>query len=156
MAMFSGYNIGPDGKIYTANSGDNSLGVVNNPNILGIACNFVADQIDLQRECSLTLPSFIAGFDYDNDLVDCLSSVAQIDNENTIEIYPNPNNGQFTIILNSKVDCEIDGYNSLGRLIFSRWFDSTERALIQLQTVGIYHLVVRTEDEVYTEKVVVE
>ena len=62
--VFGGYlgaiQNGPDGKIYVANDGDYYLGCINNPNALGIACNFNDTAIYLGGQVSyLGLPNFI-------------------------------------------------------------------------------------------------
>jgi len=55
--------LGPDNKIYIAFNNRTKLGVINNPNILGLGCNFVLDGIDLSGRLSkLGLPSFNQSF----------------------------------------------------------------------------------------------
>lgn len=55
--------IGPDNKIYIAFSNRTKLGVINDPNNLGLGCNFVLDGIDLSGRLSkLGLPSFNQSF----------------------------------------------------------------------------------------------
>lgn len=43
---------GPDGRIYVAWNGENSLAVINEPNALGEACNFVVGQIQLDTNAT--------------------------------------------------------------------------------------------------------
>lgn len=74
---------------------------------------------------------------------------------NELKVYPNPNNGQFTIELGSIGEWEVNAFNNLGQSVFSQRFSSTNQATIELSSAGVYHLVVRTEEEVYTHKVVV-
>ena len=55
--------VGPDNKIYVAVNNRTKLGVINNPNILGLGCNFILDGIDLSgRLSTLGLPSFNQSF----------------------------------------------------------------------------------------------
>ncbi len=56
--------LAPDGKIYCAREGGQWLGVINNPNASGTACNYVHDGLYLGgRRSLLGLPNFIdAGF----------------------------------------------------------------------------------------------
>lgn len=55
--------LAPDGKIYVCQTGLPYLGVINNPNVLGTACNLVNQAIDLQgRNSVLGLPPFIQSF----------------------------------------------------------------------------------------------
>jgi len=51
----------PDGKIYGARFGSAWLAVINNPNALGVACNYVDNGVDLLgRQCRLGLPNFVS------------------------------------------------------------------------------------------------
>lgn len=70
-------------------------------------------------------------------------------------IYPNPSNGQFTLQMSTNEDCDVQVFNTLGQSAFSKQFNSTNKVVIELPSTGVYHLVVRTEAEVYTQKVVV-
>ncbi|MCB9191496.1 MAG: T9SS type A sorting domain-containing protein [Flavobacteriales bacterium] len=71
-------------------------------------------------------------------------------------IFPNPSDGQFTIEGNSSKGYNVEAFNSLGQPVFSTQFNSTDKISIELPTAGIYHLVVRTDEMIYTEKVVVQ
>lgn len=55
--------LGPDNKIYTCESGKNSLGVIHNPNTLGAGCNLQKNAISLGTGiCKLGLPTIIQPF----------------------------------------------------------------------------------------------
>ena len=55
--------VGPDNKVYIAFSNRTKLGVINNPNVIGTACNFVLDGGDLLgKKSKLGLPSFNQSF----------------------------------------------------------------------------------------------
>ncbi|TCK66746.1 gliding motility-associated-like protein [Winogradskyella wandonensis] len=63
----SALQLGPDGKIYrstsaTYNQGLPFLSVINNPNELGVACNYVENQVQLINNSRQGLPPFIASF----------------------------------------------------------------------------------------------
>lgn len=49
--------LAPDGLIYAANFGQQNLGAINEPNQLGIGCNFVPDQFALQSNSNFGLPA---------------------------------------------------------------------------------------------------
>lgn len=56
-----GIQLGPDNKIYVAREGSSFLGVINNPDVLGTGCNYVAEGVDLAGKTSnLGLPGFVA------------------------------------------------------------------------------------------------
>lgn len=54
---------GPDSKIYVAQENYNYVGVINNPDSIGVACDFVGLGVDLSpKNMGLGLPNFIASF----------------------------------------------------------------------------------------------
>ena len=78
--------VGPDNKIYVAVNNRTKLGVINNPNILGLGCNFVIDGIDLSGRLSkLGLPSFNQSFFAPSIRVQytCLGQISQFQLGNT-------------------------------------------------------------------------
>lgn len=103
------------------------------------------------------------------DLFGCVDSSCQffsysvgIDPEmyQTIELYPNPNNGRFSLdlstIANEQVHLEV--FDVLGKLVFTSEFRATPRHEIDLSelSTGLYHLRARTEQGAYRAKVMVE
>ncbi|VXB36526.1 conserved exported hypothetical protein [Flavobacterium sp. 9AF] len=55
--------LGPDGKLYCTNFDYDYLSVINNPNTLGVGCNFVANGVNLNgRLCKAGLPQFIQSY----------------------------------------------------------------------------------------------
>jgi len=71
-----------------------------------------------------------------------------------INIYPNPNNGQF-VIEGRLSDFSIEVHNALGQLLRSqRSLQQRIQIDLQQQPSGIYHVSVRAEDEVSLFKVV--
>ncbi|GEP51925.1 hypothetical protein FNO01nite_25970 [Flavobacterium noncentrifugens] len=53
--------LGPDNKIYLARENSSFLGVINQPNVIGTACDYVADAVNLAgKTSSLGLPGFVA------------------------------------------------------------------------------------------------
>lgn len=60
--------LGPNNKIYIAKS-SNKLGVINNPNNIGTACDIQMNAIDLAgRNCRLGLPPFVSSFFYNPEI----------------------------------------------------------------------------------------
>ena len=63
--QLGGIQLGPDGKIYCAKSQSQDLGVINDPNASGIACNYVDRGVFLGRRLSqLGLPTFMQSHFY--------------------------------------------------------------------------------------------
>lgn len=60
---YGALQLGPDGKIYSANNGDTSLGVINSPNVLGISCNYINNVVSLNGKISyLGLPNYLTDY----------------------------------------------------------------------------------------------
>jgi gliding motility-associated-like protein len=54
------FQIGPDGKIYVARAVEPWVGVINNPNALGVGCNYVDNGVGLAGKNSyLALPAYV-------------------------------------------------------------------------------------------------
>lgn len=67
--IISGFNkyaalqLGIDGKLYAAQWNFSSLSVINNPNVLGVSCNFASDAVSLAGKSSeVGLPAFIQSY----------------------------------------------------------------------------------------------
>ncbi|MBX3044277.1 MAG: hypothetical protein KIT33_11745 [Candidatus Kapabacteria bacterium] len=54
--------LGPNGKIYVARDGTNFLGVINNPNNLGLSCNYDGNGFKMPVSSGLGLPTFVQNF----------------------------------------------------------------------------------------------
>jgi len=55
------FQLGPNGKIYIAQPNDPKIGVINNPNLLGAACDFNWDAVDLAGRNNFgCLPTFVS------------------------------------------------------------------------------------------------
>jgi PKD repeat protein len=62
-AAVGALQIGPDNKIYLAHSNWNKIGVISNPDVIGIGCNLQLNAIDLAGKiCRGGLPSFNQSF----------------------------------------------------------------------------------------------
>lgn len=72
--------------------------------------------------------------------------------EKAVVIYPNPNNGQFTVQM--EIDGELAIYNTVGQLIFNNKVERGKN-LIDLteQSSGIYMVQVKQQDSVKTIKI---
>lgn len=80
--------------------------------------------------------------------------IKQSGNSNNIVLYPNPNNGAFTIELKTKFQITIT--NTLGETIFNQYMEAGKQTLnIQNQTNGIYFVKVTDTNGCTTKKVIV-
>ncbi|MBK9302084.1 MAG: T9SS type A sorting domain-containing protein [Bacteroidetes bacterium] len=99
-----GLQIAPDDKIYLVSINDQTtLSVVNNPNVQGAGCNYQDQAIALAANTSgsYSLPSFIAGYDYNNGLTQCdvtePNNTTSYEMDQNILISPNPFSDLTTI-----------------------------------------------------------
>lgn len=85
--VFTGpMQLGPDGKIYVAINGNQSVSVINSPENGGAACNFGLYQVALTASCQLGLPNFMDSYYYELHP----TSAYLEENQFAFEIYPNP------------------------------------------------------------------
>lgn len=70
----SGMQLAPNGKIYVARC-SNTIAIINSPNNSGTASAYVENALMIPGSSSITsLPSFIAGYHYNNGIPDCGSA----------------------------------------------------------------------------------
>lgn len=103
VSSYGALQLGPDGKMYVARYGSGYLGLINNPNILGLQCNFDNNGIYLNgglSECGL--PNFINSYFTSTQYlhINNLSS--------SFLVYPNPSSG--TVIFQTDVPGNMQDY----------------------------------------------
>ena len=75
-------------------------------------------------------------------LIDVLHQLA---NELNVNIFPNPNNGDFTLFFNENIDAKITIYNTLGKMVCSNNLINNNKIKLNLNlSQGIYYLNVNT------------
>lgn len=145
---YKGLQIGPDNKIYlVSNSNPAFLSVINNPNILGVGCNYQDAQISLAGNSgSFSLPSFIAGYNYSNTIADCSINGFSENVQNDIPtIYPNPFSTQLTFTFADKVQTTIILYDFLGQRVLQQAFTNSTTINTTQLADGIYFYELRND-----------
>lgn len=99
--------LGADGRIYVAKEGTigaDSLGVINYPNLLGIACDFSLNEFDFSaQKIWVGLPNFPNSyFNNTSWLPNCSIGIPEISGDAKFNIYPNPAT-QF-LVVESEID----------------------------------------------------
>ena len=93
----------------------------------------------------------------------CIYDTSNLDEETNLEInvFPNPNNGTFNIILNENlIDFEIEIINILGQIVHKEFIEnyiinSTKKIDLQL-TEGTYIVKVKNEENNIQLPIIVE
>lgn len=85
-----GLQLGPDGRIYGAQSA--ALATINAPNEAYPLCGLTVNSINLEgAQVSYSLPSFIDSFNYPNTLKDCQSiGIGELACDGQLVVHPNP------------------------------------------------------------------
>lgn len=65
--------------------------------------------------------------------------------EQQIKVYPNPNQGKFTIVGNAYEERTVEIYDPHGRLLFTGNLASKNSTITHKLSTGIYYLVVEGE-----------
>ncbi len=144
--------IGPDQKIYIAINNEDSMSVINNPNLPGNACNFVNKAIDLGGKISgIGLPAQIRGSNCN------ATSVAETGySPYDFDVFPNPSNGTITIIFpqaGSK-NYTVEVFNTLSQKVFYSYTNGT--LTIPITTKGMYILKINDGEKIFATKIIVE
>lgn len=105
---------GPDGKIYVARNNEEYLGCINNPNSLGLNCNFVDNAVNLSDRISeFGLPNFVQTFfnTSSNNSVTVLADEIIIPN-----VFTPDGDG-----VNDLFDINVAGFKDAKCSIYDRW-----------------------------------
>lgn len=147
--ILRGMQLAPNGKIYTVCDSYYNLGCINFPNLSGLAADFNPFSITLPQFNSYTLPSFIAGYKYHNQLpcTDYVPEEIIIPNVFT----PNVDNINDTFIIkNLPANSTVQIYNRWGALV-SEWanpngsWDGHTKGGSQV-SAGVYYYIVTLPD----------
>jgi hypothetical protein len=118
-----GLQMGPDGKIYVAQSfGSPFLGAINNPDTYGIGADFsetalLLDPMGNGVMGGLGLPTFLQDFVKIN--VTCSVGMEEVSRANDAKVFPNPSAGEFNIRFQQNERAQIMIYDHTGRLMES-------------------------------------
>jgi hypothetical protein len=150
--------LAPDCKIYLSRSPNLYLGVINNPNSLGISCNYFDWGVYLGgKTCQLGLPNFVQSYFYQT----CTVGITEPVNNSGISISPNPSSGKFELrITNYDVRFKNAGlgiYNVLGEQVYKSFIvNPTSYIDLSSQPAGIYFIKVQSGSEIFTQKIILQ
>lgn len=80
--------LGPNGKIYVSHVSSSSISVIDEPDSIGLSCNYQRNQISLMGKSAWwEFPNFPSSFFYSNQIT---TTNSEITKNRNISIYPNP------------------------------------------------------------------
>lgn len=156
-----GIQLANNGKIYVVRSGNSGkyLSVINNPNNLGLNCNYIDSAIYLGGKTSFyNLPNFIDSYDYSNTSYNCQTGIYDLNSKKlSIKIYPNPAQGAFTIELPEKETFSLLVSDIMGRKIYER---KNATGIVKVDCSGfsssVYFVKATNEENILTSKFIKE
>ncbi len=140
------FQLGPDGKLYIARRNQTFLAVINEPNLTGIACNFVDTALLLGNNlCSYDLPNIMDSYDYDNGMVGVVGcdplNVDETDTEKEYTLFPNPMEDHSMLTFNNdeRVSLTLTLHDASGRLVRT-YYTNNDRIKIEKRELntGLY------------------
>ena len=88
------------------------------------------------------------------------NGIADLIDEQSMSIYPNPTNGKFTLVIASKAkQSQIEVYNVLGEKVYSITNSPINQSTIfdiSSQPSGVYFLNIKTDKESFTQKLIIQ
>ncbi|HKR04278.1 MAG TPA: T9SS type A sorting domain-containing protein [Bacteroidia bacterium] len=148
--------MGPDQKIYMANYNTSYLSVINFPNLLGTACNFVDLAVNLSPGSSrMGLPNIFTDYVIASGAEEVQLQAAGF------TIYPNPvsENSIVTFQPDKKSGVTIELFNASGKLVHSQHYKAEpghnkfELITNKLQT-GIFLMALKNERKIFSKKII--
>ncbi len=154
-SIFGSLKIGPDGKIYVARMNSQYLGVINEPNLPGTACNYVSNGFYLEGKiCKYGLNNYIEYQTYCSPTI----NINSINQESMLSIYPNPVSEKTLIqISGNYAEASVIVSNSIGKII-SDYHDISKGQMIfdnEKLLPGIYFISLYNKGEHVTQKKIV-
>lgn len=118
---FIALQLGPDGKIYATEvpMPNSYIAVINNPNVGGLACNFMDSAISLNgHDASMGLPNFLDSYHYHTTTPECPLGFTEENTALPVSIYPTPISSQANVKFNRPLNqATLKLYNVFGECV---------------------------------------
>ncbi len=148
-------NAGNDGDTYLWSNGKTTQTIQVDSNSFGVGINEIWVEVTDQNSCS--------GYDTITvEIKDCYFGIDELLAKTDVQIYPNPNNGQFDLTINSPVsqNLNISIYTTTGDLVIKE-HDLNIKGLykkqinLNKQSSGVYSLVIQRDEYYKLKKIVI-
>jgi hypothetical protein len=154
-----GMQLASDGKIYVVKSFNQYLGVIDQPNSLGLACNYIDMGFDVDPNflgnlASLSTPGFVQSYFLPASMNCPLpQGVADIQVQAILPVvYPNPSANSFSLLVKERSTVEI--YDAKGRLIEKLEGEPGTLTFGENYASGVYFLKMYNDKEISSTKIV--
>lgn len=138
--VFGSMKTGPDGRIYIARMNSGYLGVINDPNLSGLSCNYVANGFYLGGNTSTYgLNNYIEYQNYCSPA----TGIYSLNTDESFSIVPNPVSDQVIINFSKDlIDASLSIYSSAGVLMKRYYEFSGNKIQLDKQDLppGIYFI----------------
>ena len=139
--------IGPNAKIYLSRRSTPYVGVINDPENIGLACNFDPQGVTLVRNCWMGLPAFVQS--------DFYTSREEKKRQMGLNVYPNPSNSVVNVSVKKSGEYEVSLMNSMGQTLASKPLILDTAFEVNKLTPGVYFIEIAGVDGKVVEKLVV-
>ncbi len=95
-----------------------------------------------------------SGTDQLTFVVDCMLGLEMIGTEGSMNVYPNPTNGNFTVTSKANINGTIQLFNDLGQLVFEQAVNGVNKKQLDIKnlTPGTYQLKITSDNQVFSGK----
>jgi len=87
-------------------------------------------------------------------VVNCMVGLEMIGSEGTMNVYPNPTNGNFTISSKGNINGSVQLFNELGQLVYEQAVTGVNKKQVEVKnlTPGTYQLKITSEGQIFSGK----
>ncbi len=134
-----------------------------------VLCNihFTSNSVDASALSFVSNPTKIEFSDYEGNLftpefmngsVGSITGIGEL-SQNSLNIYPNPNNGKFAFTVNHAGKVNVKVVNSLGKVVFEQTYSGTQNNYnlnLQNQPKGYYLMTVTTDKNCISKTIIIQ
>lgn len=87
-------------------------------------------------------------------VVDCMLGLEMIGANGTMNVYPNPTSGKFTVSAKSNINGTIEVFNDLGQLVYTQNVKGVNKKQVEIKDLapGVYNIKITSDNQVFSGK----